>query len=98
MSRYDDFRTEGKSACRALPTPKSLAICLSALLSPQTASVIDRLNREVTDILKDPTFIDKLAATGATPMTTTPTELKTFVAAEVDKWVKVARESGAQAD
>jgi len=52
----------------------------------------------VTDILKDPTFIDKLAATGATPMTTTPTELKTFVAAEVDKWVKVARESGAQAD
>ena len=62
------------------------------------ASVIDRLNREVTDILKDQRFTDKIAATGATPMTTTPTELKTFVAAEVDKWVKVARASGAQAD
>jgi tripartite-type tricarboxylate transporter receptor subunit TctC len=61
-------------------------------------SVIDRLNREVTDILKDQAFIEKIAATGATPMSTTPSELKAFVAAEVDKWVKVARESGAQAD
>lgn len=61
-------------------------------------SVVDRLNREVTDILKDQAFIEKIAATGATPMSTTPSALKTFVAAEVDKWVKVARESGAQAD
>ena len=48
-------------------------------------AVIDGLNREVSDILKDQTFTDKIAAIGATPMTTTPTMLKTFVAAEVDK-------------
>ena len=62
------------------------------------ADVVQRLNREVAEILKEPAFIEKIAATGATPMSTTPAELKSFVAQEVDKWVKVARESGAKAD
>jgi tripartite-type tricarboxylate transporter receptor subunit TctC len=62
------------------------------------AAIVDRLNREVGDILKDPAFAEKIAATGATPMTTTPPEMKSFITAEVDKWVKVARESGARAD
>ncbi len=62
------------------------------------ADVVQRINREVGEILKEPTFVERIAATGATPMTTTPAELKSFVALEVDKWVKVARESGAKAD
>jgi tripartite-type tricarboxylate transporter receptor subunit TctC len=62
------------------------------------ADVVQRINREVVEILKEPAFIERIAATGATPMTTTPAELKSFVALEVDKWVKVARESGAKAD
>jgi tripartite-type tricarboxylate transporter receptor subunit TctC len=62
------------------------------------AAVVERLNREVADILKDPAFGEKIAATGATPMSATSPEMKAFVAAEVDKWVKVARESGAKAD
>lgn len=60
--------------------------------------VVQRLNREVSEVLKDPAFIERISATGATPMATTPAELKSFVAQEVDKWVKVARESGAKAD
>ena len=31
-------------------------------------------------------------------LTNTPAEMKAFVALEVDKWVKVARDSGAKAD
>ncbi len=62
------------------------------------ADVVQRINREVNEILKEPAFIERIAATGATPMTTTPAELKSFVALEVDKWAKVARESGAKAD
>ncbi len=62
------------------------------------SEVVQRINREVGEILKDPAFIERIAATGATPMSTTPAELKSFVALEVDKWVKVARESGAKAD
>ena len=60
--------------------------------------VVQRINREVGEILKEPAFIERIAATGATPMATTPAELKSFVTLEVDKWVKVARESGAKAD
>lgn len=62
------------------------------------AAVVERLNREVADILKDPAFGEKIAATGATPVTSSPAEMKAFVTAEVDKWVRVARESGAKAD
>jgi tripartite-type tricarboxylate transporter receptor subunit TctC len=62
------------------------------------ADVVQRVNREVGEILKDPAFVERIAATGATPMGTTPAELKSFVALEVDKWAKVARESGAKAD
>ena len=61
-------------------------------------AIVERLNKEVADILKDPTFADKLIATGGTPLINSPTEMKTFVALEVDKWVKVARDSGAKAD
>lgn len=62
------------------------------------AVIVERLNKEVADILKDPTFTDKLMATGGTPLINTPTEMKSFVALEVEKWVKVARDSGAKAD
>jgi tripartite-type tricarboxylate transporter receptor subunit TctC len=62
------------------------------------AAIVERLNKEVADILKDSAFVDKLNATGATPLINTPPEMKTFVSAEVEKWVKVARDSGAKAD
>ena len=62
------------------------------------AAIVERLNKEVADVLKDPTFADKLIATGGTPLINTRTEMKSFVALEVDKWVKVARDSGAKAD
>ena len=62
------------------------------------AVIVERLNKEVADILKDPTFTDKLMATGGTPLINTTTEMKSFVALEVEKWVKVARDSGAKAD
>ena len=62
------------------------------------APIVERLNKEVADILKDPAFTDKLSAAGGTALINTPTEMKAFVALEVDKWVKVARDSGAKAD
>lgn len=62
------------------------------------AEIVTRLNREVGEILQAPAFAEKIAAIGASPLSVTSTEMKTFVSAEVDKWVKVARESGAKAD
>jgi tripartite-type tricarboxylate transporter receptor subunit TctC len=48
--------------------------------------------------LKDASFVEKLNATGASPWITSPADMKSFVNTEIDKWVKVARESGAKAD
>ena len=62
------------------------------------AAIVERLNKEIADILRDPTFAEKLIATGGTPLINSPTEMKSFVALEVDKWVKVARDSGAKAN
>ena len=62
------------------------------------AAIVERLNKEIADILRDPTFAEKLIAAGGTPLINSPTEMKSFVALEVDKWVKVARDSGAKAD
>ena len=62
------------------------------------AAIVERLNKEIADILRDPTFAEKLIATGGTPLINSPTEMKSFVALEVDKWLKVARDSGAKAD
>jgi tripartite-type tricarboxylate transporter receptor subunit TctC len=60
--------------------------------------VVQRINREVGEILKEPAFVDKISATGATPSPSAPAEFKNFVSLEVEKWVKVAKESGAKAD
>jgi tripartite-type tricarboxylate transporter receptor subunit TctC len=62
------------------------------------AAIVDRMNKETAEVLKDASFIEKLNATGASPWITSPAEMKSFVNTEIDKWVKVARESGAKAD
>ena len=62
------------------------------------AAIVERLNKEVAEVLRDPAFAEKLNATGSTPLINTPTEMKVFLALEIDKWVKVARDSGAKAD
>jgi tripartite-type tricarboxylate transporter receptor subunit TctC len=62
------------------------------------AAIVDRMNKETAEVLKDASFVEKLNATGALPWITSPVEMKSFVNTEIDKWVKVARESGAKAD
>lgn len=60
--------------------------------------IVERLNREVAQVLGDPAFKEKIAASGAEPSVMTPAELRQFVGAEVAKWNKVAQESGARAE
>jgi tripartite-type tricarboxylate transporter receptor subunit TctC len=71
-----------------------------ALFAPAgtPAGVVDRLHREISEIQKDAALTERIAATGATPLSNTPAQLKSFVAAEVDKWNKIAQDSGAKAD
>jgi tripartite-type tricarboxylate transporter receptor subunit TctC len=71
-----------------------------ALFAPAgtPAAIVERLQREVAEVQKDASVIERIAATGATLVTQTSAQLKTFVASEVTKWNKVAQDSGAKAD
>ncbi|HVZ50554.1 MAG TPA: tripartite tricarboxylate transporter substrate binding protein [Pseudolabrys sp.] len=51
--------------------------------------IVERLNREITAIVKDPALGKAWEAQGATPITMTQPEFATFMQAQVDKWAKV---------
>ncbi|OZI37841.1 hypothetical protein CAL29_05565 [Bordetella genomosp. 10] len=57
-------------------------------------AIIDRLNNAVREALKDPAVIEHIKATGATPVSQSPSEFDAFVRSEVKKWVVAAQEAG----
>jgi tripartite-type tricarboxylate transporter receptor subunit TctC len=60
--------------------------------------IIELLNREINAGLANPTIKAKLADLTATPLVFTPTELSTYLAAEVEKWGKVVNFIGTKLD
>ena len=55
------------------------------------------LNREVNAALVDPTFKAKLADLGAEPFANSPAEFAKFIAEFTEKWAKVIRKAGIEA-
>ncbi len=55
------------------------------------ADIIARLHAEVTRALKAPEMVEKLAADGAEPVGTTPSEFAAHIKNELEKWTSVAR-------
>jgi len=60
--------------------------------------VITRLHAELTQVMKLPEIIRRLPPMGLEASTTTPDQFAARLRAEVAKWAKVVRESGARAD
>ena len=60
--------------------------------------VIGRVNAEVRTVLAMPDVRERILATGNEPWWSTPDEFGVFVRAEIAKWAKVVKESGASAD
>ncbi len=60
--------------------------------------IVARIYAELAKTLASPETREKLAAQGAEVRETTPEQAGAFVHAEIQKWAKVARESGAKVD
>jgi tripartite-type tricarboxylate transporter receptor subunit TctC len=62
------------------------------------APVVNRLHGEIVKILQLPDIKERWAALGAEPITNTPEQFAAFLKADLGKWAKVVRESGAKMD
>ena len=60
--------------------------------------IVNRLNAEVVKILKQPSVREQLMAQGAEPVGDTPEEFSRFTLAEISKWAKIIKISGAKVD
>jgi len=60
--------------------------------------IINRLNAEVVKILKQPSVREQLMAQGAEPVGDSPEEFSRFTLAEISKWAKIIKISGAKVD
>jgi tripartite-type tricarboxylate transporter receptor subunit TctC len=60
--------------------------------------IIERLNREINDVLAQPETRARLADVGTLPLVLGSAEFKTYIAADFEKWDKVVKRAGIKAD
>jgi len=60
--------------------------------------IIDRLNRELNQILEEPDTRRRMTDAGSEILKSTPEEFASFMRAEQTKWARVVRESGTRLD
>ena len=61
-------------------------------------AILDKLNAEMVKIINDPDVKERLATLAFTPVGDTRAQFAAFMKAEIAKWGKAVRESGAKAD
>ena len=61
-------------------------------------AIVERLNREVVDILKSEKMARSIRDKGSEPAPTTGREFDAFVASEIQKWGRIVKASGATVD
>jgi len=78
--------------------PKLLSSTWFALLAPRgtPAAILDKVNAEVNEILRDAEIRKKLSDMGATPLGGTRQALADHLAAETIKWGRIVREAKIQ--
>jgi len=61
-------------------------------------AVVERVNAELVKIIALPEVRQRLQAMAATPESSSPEQLRSFIAAEIKRWREVVRQSGAKAE
>ncbi len=61
-------------------------------------AIRDKLYAEIADVLKDPNIVARLREIGAEPGGQSSSEFAAFIRAETEKWTKLAKDAGIQAD
>ena len=62
------------------------------------AEIIDRLNNEINAALRDPKIVARFADLGGTELALSPADFGKLIATETDKWAKVVKFAGAEAN
>jgi tripartite-type tricarboxylate transporter receptor subunit TctC len=60
--------------------------------------IVAKLNAAAVKALASPEMRERLAAQGADPVGNTPDQFAAFIKAEIDKWAKIVKASGARVD
>ncbi|HJQ57454.1 MAG TPA: tripartite tricarboxylate transporter substrate binding protein [Vineibacter sp.] len=78
--------------------PGFAAVSWNGLAAPAGTpkEIIDKLHAEAVKALNSPAIKDKLLEQGFVPGGMSPADMAAFVGAEMDKWAKVAKASGAK--
>jgi tripartite-type tricarboxylate transporter receptor subunit TctC len=59
---------------------------------------VNRLNTELLQILKEPTFKTMMTNNGMEPIGSTPEALTIYIQKEIVKWTKVVKSAGLKAE
>ena len=60
------------------------------------AGLVSRLHKELVRVLNEPAIRDRIVADGSEPVGSSPEEFRRFMQADLVKWAKVVKESGAK--
>ncbi|MEO6928321.1 MAG: tripartite tricarboxylate transporter substrate binding protein [Casimicrobiaceae bacterium] len=101
--------TTGMTRSKVLPNVPTVAeagvpgynavIWLGVIAPKDTpAAIVEKLNVEITRITSDPTVREAWAKQGATPMAMTTAEFTRYLTADIAKWARVVKVSGAKVD
>jgi tripartite-type tricarboxylate transporter receptor subunit TctC len=99
--------TTGKQRSTVMPNVPTVAeagvpgyeatIWLGILAPVKTPKpVIDKLNAEIVKVMNRPDVKEAWAKQGAVPMTMSPAEFDKYIRADIEKWAKVVKVSGAK--
>jgi tripartite-type tricarboxylate transporter receptor subunit TctC len=86
LPSYPDVPTMAEAGVKDMEVEFWQGLVAPAGLPP---AIVNRLNAEVTGVLKEPAVMARLRALGNEPKPTTPDEFKARMAADIAKWTAV---------